>query len=104
VPSVSLEIHVSRRESDRPRLLQVQAFDHNGAIEGMNVTVKVDQAGTFDQEAELRRRELVTGAHGIALFQWYEWPRHGQGRDFTSTVTATWEDEGGIVYLEDLYE
>jgi hypothetical protein len=104
MPSASLQISVSRREADRPRLLQIIVMDATGPVEGLAVQVTVDANGTFEDETQSRRRDLVSGSHGIALFQWFEWPRNGPAHDFTSTVTVTWRQENAMVYLEQLYE
>jgi hypothetical protein len=105
MPSTQLEIRVSRREADRPRLLQLVAMDDAGrSLGGLAVRVEVDENGTFADEARVRLLELRTGTDGAALFQWFKWPRNGPARDFVSTVTVAWEDESAIVYVEDLYE
>jgi hypothetical protein len=45
----------------------------------------------------------VTSANGLAYFQWWEHPRSGPRRDFTSTIRATWNSDA-VVYLQDMYE
>jgi hypothetical protein len=102
--STSLTIRVSRREADRPRLLQARAFASDGAVGGLTLRVAVDDNGTFHDDEALRGRELVTAADGSVIFQWYEWPRNGSARDFVSVVTAAWEREDVTVSLEDLFE
>jgi hypothetical protein len=107
LPSTTVTISVSRREADRPRLLQALAVDANGrARPALSFTITVDDNGTFadDDTMPVRERSLRTPADGIVLFQWYEWPRNGPARDFTSIVTVSWKDEGVIVFLEDLFE
>ncbi len=104
MPSTSLTIRVSRREADRPRLLQARAFNGATPVEGLTLRLKVDGNGSFADEAELRSRELVTPADGTIIFQWYEWPRSGPARDFVSWVTAAWEADSVQVHLEDLFE
>jgi hypothetical protein len=98
----TLKIRVSRREADRPRLLQARAFGEGAA--GLSLRVQVDANGSLADDAEVRSRELVTDADGAVLFQWYEWPRNGPGRDFVSVVTVRWDVEGVEVYVEDLFE
>ena len=100
--SRTLEIRISRREADRPRLLHARAFGDGAA--GLRLRIQVDAGGSFADEAEVRVRELVIGVEGSVIFQWYEWPRNGPARDFVSVVTAVWESEGVQVYLEDLFE
>jgi hypothetical protein len=106
VPETRIEIMVSKREADRPRLLQVTARD--GAwkpLEGVPISLTVDQDGTFFDDADpVRQRKIVTGSHGLAFFQWFEWPRGGPGRDFSSVIVATWQSDDVHLRLEDLYE
>jgi hypothetical protein len=102
MPLTTLEIRVSRREADRPRLLQARAYGDGAA--GVVLRVEVDANGSLADEAELRVRELITAADGAALFQWFEWPRNGPPRDFVSVVTVAWEASAVQVYLEDLFE
>jgi hypothetical protein len=102
MPEVTLEIRVSRREADHPRLLQAVAYGDGAA--GMSLRIEVDEKGSLVDEAEVRAREVVTGADGAVLFQWYEWPRNGPARDFVSVVTVSWEADGVQVYIEDLFE
>ncbi len=105
MPNTSLDIRVSRREGDRPRLLQVEAWNDAGErVSGLAVRVEVDESGTFADEDRVRRLDLRTASDGAALFQWYEWPRNGPARDFVSKVSVAWDDESAIVYIEDLYE
>jgi hypothetical protein len=100
-----LQIRVSRRELDRPRLLQVVALDSaRMGVEGQSVRVEVDENGTFADEEQLRVRDLTTAFDGVALFQWFEWPRQGPARDFTSTIRVVCEGDGVTLYVEDLYE
>jgi hypothetical protein len=99
MPSGSLEIRVSRREADRPRLLQAVASDA-----GVRLRIEVDANGTFSEELEQHAKELVTGGDGSAIFQWYEWPRNAPARDFVSVVTVSWDDASVRAYLEDLFE
>ena len=106
MPSAAVVIRISRREADRPRLLQARAFDTNGGSRsGLPLSITVDDNGTFedDDAAPVRERRVETPADGIVLLQWYEWPRNGPARDFTSTVTVTSDDESALVYLEDLF-
>jgi hypothetical protein len=105
MPEVILEIRVSRREADRPRLLQAAAYGDGAA--GLALRVEVDGNGSLADEAAVRARELVTGADGAVLFQWYEWPRNPSregARDFVSVVTVSWEAEAVEVHVEDLFE
>lgn len=102
MPETTLTIRVSRREADRPRLLQARAIGDGAA--GLALRIEVDENGSLADEAEVRLRELTTGADGAAIFQWYEWPRNGPARDFVSVVTASWDAEGVQIYLEDLFE
>lgn len=106
MPEVSIEISVSRREADRPRLLQLAAFDDRGGLAGVAVQLSVDEGGTFfdDPDSPTRARELVTGSHGLAFFQWFEWPRNGAARDYTSVITAVCREPNVVLYLEDLHE
>ena len=94
-------------EADRPRLFQAAAYDAGGArAAGVALTITVDGNGTFsdDEAAPSRERSASTLLDGIVLFQWYEWPRNGPARDFTSAVTVTWQDEAASVTLENLFE
>ena len=102
MPVATLVIPVSRREAERPRLLQAVAYGDGAA--GMTLRVEVDENGSLADEAAVRARELIAGADGAVLFQWYEWPRNGPARDFVSVVTVSWEAEGVQVYVEDLFE
>jgi hypothetical protein len=103
--ATSIEILVSRREAERPRLLQVLTIDQHGrALPGVALQAVVDDNGSFSDEAQVRERHLVTSATGAAFLQWFEWPPHGPARDFTSTVTVSWADESVAVCLENLYE
>jgi len=52
----------------------------------------------------VRIRGADTPADGTVFLQWYEWSRNAPARDFTSTVTVTWNDDAAMVYLEDLFE
>ena len=105
MPSTSLDIRVSRREGDRPRLLQVGAWNRAGErVASLALRVEVDESGSFADEDRVRRLDLRTGSDGAALLQWFEWPRNGPARDFVSTVVVAWDDESVDVYLEDLYE
>jgi hypothetical protein len=92
---------VSRREADRPRLLQARALGDGAA--GITLRIEVDAEGSLADEAAVRARDVVTGRDGAAIFQWYEWPRNGPARDFVSVVTVSWEADGVAVYLEDLF-
>ncbi|HEX5370682.1 MAG TPA: hypothetical protein VFY10_14835 [Dehalococcoidia bacterium] len=74
------------------------------SVPSLAVRVEVDENGSFDDDSQVRLREHRTGSDGVALLQWFEWPRNGPARDFTSTVSVSWEDESAIVYIEDLYE
>ena len=104
MPETTLAIRVSFRELDRPRLLEARAFDAAGnALEGLTIRLEIDANGTFDEDAELREQEVVTKFGGLAYFQWWEYPRTGPRRDFTSTIRASW-DSDAIVYLQDMYE
>lgn len=102
MPDARLEIRVSRREADRPRLLQAVAY--GGGAAGMTLRIEVDENGSLADESAVRARDLVTGADGAVLFQWYEWPRNEPARDFSSVVTVSWEAEGVSVHVEDLFE
>jgi hypothetical protein len=105
LPIATLEIRVSRREADRPRLLQAVAYG-DGAV-GMTLRIEVDGNGSLADEAAVRARELVAGADGAVVFQWYEWPRNPPregARDFVSVVTVSWEAEAVEVHVEDLFE
>ena len=105
MPDTSLEIRVSRREADRPRLLQLIAIDGDRmGVEGVSVQIEVDANGSFADETEVRQRHLTTSFDGVALFQWFEWPRQGPARDFTSVIRAVCRDEGVVLHIEDLYE
>ena len=105
MPEASLEIRVSRREADRPRLIQLVALDGNSmGVEGVSVRIEVDVNGSFADESELRQRDLTTSFDGVALFQWFEWPRQGPARDFTSVIRAVSLAEGVLLHIEDLYE
>ena len=92
---------MSRREADRPRLLQARALGDGAA--GITLRIEVDAEGSLADEAAVRARDVVTGTDGAAVFQWYEWPRNGPARDFVSVVTVSWEADGVAVYLEDLF-
>jgi hypothetical protein len=72
----------------------------------LGLTITVDENGTFvDNDASpIRERYVETPADGLVLFQWYEWPRNGPSRDFTSTVMVSWDDDAAVVRLEDLFE
>jgi hypothetical protein len=102
MPETTLEIRVSRREEDRPRLLQAVAYGDGAA--GLALRIEVDENGSLADEVELRSREVVAGDDGAVVFQWYEWPRNGPARDFASVVTVSWEAEGVSGYVEDLFE
>ena len=107
MPSTTVIIQVSRREADRPRLLQAQAFQTNiGTRSGLTPLLAVDDNGTFadDDAIPVRDRRFEIPAGGIVLLQWYEWPRNGPARDFTSTVMVSWDDDAVVVRLEDLFE
>ena len=105
MPSASLGIRVSRREADRPRLLQIGAWNSAGEIvANLALRVEVDESGSFTDEERVGRLDVLTGSDGAALFQWFEWPRNGPARDFVSIVSVAWDDKGAIVYIEDLYE
>ena len=105
MPETSLEIRVSRRELDRPRLVQAVAVARDGSpYSGLSLQLRVDAHGSFDGERESVEREVTTADDGYALFQWYEWPRDGERRDIVSVISAAWATEDALVYLEDLYE
>jgi hypothetical protein len=104
MPTTSLTIRVSRREADRPRLLQARAFAGDVAVGALALRLEVDDNGTFHDEEALRERELVTAADGSVILQWYEWPRNGPARDFVSVVTVAWDREDVLVHFEDLFE
>ena len=107
VLSTTVTIRVSRREMDRPRLLQAWAVGADGrACGGLLLRLSVDDNGTLadDTASALRERSIETPPDGLVLFQWYEWPRNGPARDFTSVVTVAWDDETAVVYVEDLFE
>ena len=100
----SLEIRVSLRELDRPRLLEARAFDAAGApLEGLAIHLEIDANGTFDDDNELKQQDVLTGSGGLVYFQWWEYPRGGPRRDFRSTIRATWGTDA-FVYLQDMYE
>jgi hypothetical protein len=104
LPLTTVTIQVSRREADRPRLLQARAWSAEGPTGGLTLRLEVDAEGTFHDEEALRSREMVTAADGVVILQWYEWPRQGPARDFVSVVSCSWEREDVSVYLEDLFE
>jgi hypothetical protein len=105
MPESSLQIRVSRREFDRPRLIEAVAYGPNGTrLPGVVVYLRIDVNGSFDGDAEQTERTVVTSNDGSVHFQWYEFPREGTRRDFTSTIHATWDRDGAFVVLQDLYE
>ena len=105
MPETSLEIRVSRRELDRPRLVQAVAVARDGSpYSGLALLLSIDAHGSFHGERESITREATTADDGYALFQWYEWPRDGERRDFVSVISAAWGTEDALVYLEDLHE
>ena len=105
MPEASIEIRVSRREHDRPRLIEIVAYQEDGSgISGLALQLRIEQNGTFDEEAEQPLRQAITGPSGHAYFEWYEYPRMGPRRDLTSLIIATWDNEAAFVYLQDLYE
>ena len=101
----SLEIRVSRREIDRPRLIEAVARGLNGVpLPGVTLRLRISENGSFSEDEGLTERIAVTSTGGNAYFQWYEWPRQGPGRDFTSTVYARWDIEHAYVSLQDMHE
>ena len=107
MPEATIEIRVSMRELDRPRLIEAQACDVEGAgVADLTVRLTITVNGTFDDEEGEPRvlHEAVTGRAGHIYFQWYEHPREGPRRDFTSVVVASWERDDVFVYLQDMYE
>jgi hypothetical protein len=105
MPETSLEIPVSFREIDRARLIQAVALDRSGKpIEDLQLTVEVDENGTLHFDDGVRLRQLTTGSNGAVYFTWWPWPRFGPSHDRICQVRASWEQEGVIVYLEDLRE
>jgi hypothetical protein len=104
MPETTLEIRVSLRELDRPRLIEAFARDATGVpLEGLAIRLEIDANGTFEEDVEVKHQEVVTKANGLAYFQWWEYPRTGPRRDFTSTIRATWHSDANV-YLQDTYE
>jgi hypothetical protein len=105
MPESSLQIRVSQRELDRPRLIEAVAYGRTGArLPGVAVHLRIDLNGSFDDDSERTERVVVTSNDGSVHFQWYEYPRGVPRRDFTSTIHATWDREDAFVVLQDLYE
>lgn len=105
MPESSLQIRVSQREMDRPRLIEAVAYGPSGArLPGVAVYLRIDADGSFDDDAQRTERTVVTSSDGSVHFQWYEYPRDGERRDFTSTIHASWDRDGAFVVLQDLYE
>ena len=105
MPETSIEIRVSQREIDRPRLIEAVARGLNGVpLPGVTLRLRIGANGSFSEEEGRTERIAVTSAGGSAYFQWYEWPRQGPGRDFTSTVYARWDAEHAYVSLQDMHE
>jgi hypothetical protein len=107
MPETTIEIRVSWRELDRPRLIEGFVCDVDGAgVADVIIRLQIDENGTFDDaDGEPRtQHEAVSGSSGHFYFQWYEYPREGPRRDMTSVVAAIcWRDDV-FVYLQDLYE
>jgi hypothetical protein len=104
MPSIRLEIPVSRRAQPRPRLLQLVSLQGDG-LAAAAVPVRLEVAdGSFALAELVKTRDVVTASDGIALIQWYEAATEGPRRDLVSVVQATWQSEDIFVYLEDLYE
>ncbi len=98
-------LQISFREADRSRLLQATAYDAAGEpIEGLILTLEVDDNGTFHDEEPHRTREMKTGSNGAVYFSWWPWPRFGSSRNYTSTIRIVCDHPSARVHVEDLFE
>jgi hypothetical protein len=105
MPETTLEIRVSLREIDRPRLIEVLATAGDDTpLEGIGVRLQINANGTFHESEELTDITIATGSGGLTYVQWYEFPREGPRRDFSSYIVASWDGDATFVYLQDLYE
>jgi hypothetical protein len=76
----------------------------DGPIAGVSLRLGVDAAGSFEDESQVRCRDVVTGVGGTAYFRWWKWPPGGSWKDITSVITASWMSDDINVWLADLYE
>src|SRR5581483_9151018 len=104
MPSTTYEVRLSFREVDRPRLMQAMAVGADGPVVGVSLRLDVDDAGSLQDEAQVRALHTMTGTGGTAYFRWWKWPAGGNWKDVTSLITATWDRDDVAVWLEDLYE
>jgi hypothetical protein len=98
-------MRVSSREIERPRLFHAVAYQDGGTVAGgIEIRLTIDVNGTFEEDALVTEKDVVTADDGVVYFAWREWPRTGPRRDLRSHITATWDREDVSVFLDDLYE
>jgi hypothetical protein len=99
MPDASYEIRMSWRGMQRGRAIVAIASRDGEGVEGFRFYVEVDDEGSFSDESDVKRLDVVTKTLGYAFVTWWQWPQ-GSSRDLTSVVRAVWDDPAVSIYLD----